>query len=320
MTSSCLCLYLFELTTCRAITGFFTYDNVPDTCADKNLLHYQIANPVMNVFPFWIRSIQCMYKIYECKKKGTPWRNHALNLGKYSSAIFLVISSVLQVTLDDPAGPYWTPLRFHWLLWILVKSVYCSVWDIRMDWGLWRRPKAAKPSILNNSVFSFSPSRIGPSRFTFDHLPSPRTSFGSGSFEYAKVEGANTLSPISAQSPEPNVSPNFPWRLRAHRKLGTGFYYFALVSNLLMRFSWSLAITAWSFYPDFPPSWADILAFVEIGRRAQWMIIRIEFEYWNLRAKYPRQRQMAAESPSKTAAAEPAETEPDNERQLLLFY
>jgi len=279
-------------------------------------LHYPFANPIMSALPFWIRSIQCVYKIYECSKKGTPWKNHALNLGKYCSALCLVISSVLQVTFDDPDAPYWTPLRFNWLAWILIKSIYCTVWDVRMDWGLWRRPKSAKPTALANSVFSFSPSRIGPSKWSFDHFPSPRTST---EFPPSPRLSTEFSKPLLSTTPE-SV---FPWRLRARRKFGSWFYYWAIFSNLVMRLTWSMTITAWSFFPDLPPNYSDVFAFFEILRRAQWMIIRIEFEYWNLRAKYSPPKPFVEEAPEPPSRADPApepEPETETEKQLLLFY
>jgi len=174
-----------------------------------------------------------------------------------------------------------------------------------MDWGLGRRPKASKPTVLANSVFSFSPSRIGPSRWSFDHFPSPRTSMD-------KPEFSKPLLNLGTEQ-------TFPWRLRSKRKFGAGFYYFALVSNLLMRLSWSMTITRWSFYPDLPPSWADILAFIEIGRRAQWMVLRIEFEYWNLRAKFSRPKQLTEEVPERQVRPEPSESESDNSDHQLLY-
>jgi hypothetical protein len=305
LTSSVVCLYLLELTTCRAVTGYFQNSRL-DTCADKSLLYYQFANPFMSALPFWIRSIQCMYKIYECKQKGVPWRNHALNLGKYSSALCLVIASVLQVTFDDLDAPYWTLLRFNWLAWLCIKTVYCTVWDIRMDWGLGEGSVTAKPVVLPSSVFAFSPSRMGSSRWSFDHFPSPRA--------HDKLDSSRPLMKSSS------LENDFPWRLRSKRKFGSWFYYWALASNLVMRLSWSLTITSWSFYPDLPPSWSDILAFVEIGRRAQWMVIRIEFEYWNLRTKFSRAQPLIEEVAERPIRQEPSEPGADNEHQLLLFY
>ena len=66
------------------------------------------------------------------------------------------------------------------------------------------------------------------------------------------------------------------------------FYYYAVVSNLILRFSWTL------IYLPFVPSWLHttphllitVLAFAEGFRRAQWALIRLENEQINNFEKY----------------------------------
>lgn len=78
--------------------------------------------------------------------------------------------------------------------------------------------------------------------------------------------------------------------LRVKRLLPTWFYYYAIISNLLLRFAWCL--------PYLPPSVLPaglqantqmlfiVLALAEGLRRAQWSLIRIENEQVNNPEKY----------------------------------
>eukprot|EP01117_Protostelium_nocturnum_P007705 TRINITY_DN2766_c0_g1_i2.p1 TRINITY_DN2766_c0_g1~~TRINITY_DN2766_c0_g1_i2.p1 ORF type:complete len:824 (-),score=249.76 TRINITY_DN2766_c0_g1_i2:620-3091(-) len=59
------------------------------------------------------------------------------------------------------------------------------------------------------------------------------------------------------------------------------FYYFAIVSNLLLRLTWILSISPdliYKFVPIHPASFAVLVATLEILRRAQWNLLRLENE------------------------------------------
>ena len=71
--------------------------------------------------------------------------------------------------------------------------------------------------------------------------------------------------------------------LRPEIRLPAWFYYFAAITNLIMRLLWILPL-----YQDQMPTWVTsgqvlttFLAIAEILRRGQWAVLRIENEQVN---------------------------------------
>lgn len=77
--------------------------------------------------------------------------------------------------------------------------------------------------------------------------------------------------------------------LRDKLKYPNHFYYFSMVTNLLLRFSWLLMFISSTMYP---PNFYNnggllfLLALAEAYRRAQWSLFRIENENVNNFEKY----------------------------------
>jgi hypothetical protein len=69
----------------------------------------------------------------------------------------------------------------------------------------------------------------------------------------------------------------FPWRLRPRRVFPTPVYYVAMFVNFWARLSWGLALSV--SYTFIPRALNPLLAIVEIFRRMQWMIFRVENAY-----------------------------------------
>lgn len=61
------------------------------------------------------------------------------------------------------------------------------------------------------------------------------------------------------------------------------FYYYAIISNFIMRFFWLLNLPSTGYGPPWVKNHAItfIMMFVEGFRRAQWSLIRIENEHVN---------------------------------------
>lgn len=145
-TSACLTLWQMEYTTCSfavTIAGYAKSSNddqlgswslrASEECG-SNSWNAQIMRPTMYLLPFVLRFFQ------ECRTKNW-W-----NVGKYFSAIMMVLSSTLhdqQRNLgkgsedDDNVGAYTLTFWYgFWIFWAIVKTVYCYGWDILRDWGL----------------------------------------------------------------------------------------------------------------------------------------------------------------------------------------
>lgn len=78
------------------------------------------------------------------------------------------------------------------------------------------------------------------------------------------------------------------WQLRSKRLYRhTGFYYWALLSNFFGRIAWALTITPHGVMNGMPaPVSTTLLAVVELLRRAQWSLLRLENEYLSNSAHY----------------------------------
>lgn len=80
----------------------------------------------------------------------------------------------------------------------------------------------------------------------------------------------------------------FPWRLREHRIYPSRtFYLWAAASNLLGRLAWAFTITPHGVFEGVPRGISTTaMAIIEILRRAQWSLLRIEYEYTSNAAHY----------------------------------
>lgn len=74
-----------------------------------------------------------------------------------------------------------------------------------------------------------------------------------------------------------------PYQLRRERIYPyKSLYYLAAVLNLMGRLAWALTITPHSLFTGVPRGvTTTIIAVVEILRRAQWSLFRLEYEYTN---------------------------------------
>eukprot|EP00163_Fabomonas_tropica_P014171 TRINITY_DN2585_c1_g8_i1.p1 TRINITY_DN2585_c1_g8~~TRINITY_DN2585_c1_g8_i1.p1 ORF type:complete len:378 (-),score=38.65 TRINITY_DN2585_c1_g8_i1:21-1154(-) len=221
LTSACLTLWDLEYGVCFYLRGEWLstqYDGPSVSVCDGDNKKY--FKPIMYVLPFWLRFVQCWYRAWVTRHQGGwPHYQNFVNAGKYLSAILVVFTSSMNTDFIDFDHPYdWSTWRFLWLGAIVVKTLYCYIWDITMDWDLAIHGDKAKH-----------------------------------------------------------------WLLRPHLIYGRHYwvYYAAMVSNFFARCAWSLAISPHAA----PADWSLALAMVEILRRAQWKVFRMENSELRDRAK-----------------------------------
>lgn len=208
MTSACLLLWELEYGVCFLSTAgaFLTDSDLTDNVnrCDTSHVHGRVMKPVMTALPFWLRFVQCLVKLYECRSL-TGWARwqHAVNAGKYSSALAVVVSSTIHATVLQ-TWSFWL-----WIGCLIVKTTYCYVWDLMMDWDF-------------------------------------------------KLSRACFLRP----------------QLIFHGK--TWLYKQAIFTNLCGRIAWSFAISPHIELGELK----ILLAAVEILRRAQWVVFRVENEHF----------------------------------------
>jgi hypothetical protein len=166
--------------------------------------------PFATALPFWLRFLQCMSRYFEALRNGKKrWaaHQHLVNALKYVSALAVVATDTL--TLYHGGKMHDQSSYYHaWVVALVIKTVYCYVWDVTMDWGLWR-----------------------------------------------------TSSPFALRSKT----------MFSHKKL----YYVAMVTNAFGRVAWAFGISP----HQYPEEWTLWLQTVEVLRRIQWLIFRVENEY-----------------------------------------
>lgn len=81
----------------------------------------------MGFIPYWFRFLQCLNKRYYTKQNV-----HLFNAGKYFSDLMIPLFTIWYVAQDyNRAFWYWFSAR-------MVATIYSYIWDIYMDWGLFR--------------------------------------------------------------------------------------------------------------------------------------------------------------------------------------
>jgi len=63
------------------------------------------------------------------------------------------------------------------------------------------------------------------------------------------------------------------------------FYYWAILSDLVLRCSWTLTISASNVWPVSADVFSSLIASLEVLRRGQWNLIRLENEQLQLKSK-----------------------------------
>jgi len=93
--------------------------HLPDTNQCSFLLSYSYT---IAFFPYWFRFMQCFNKYHETKLKA-----HLINAGKYFSCLLICLSAIFE-------GYSLT----QFIIVHFIATTYCFVWDLYMDWGLFR--------------------------------------------------------------------------------------------------------------------------------------------------------------------------------------
>jgi hypothetical protein len=100
---------------------------------------YYVLRPLLAILPSWWRLGQCLRRYYETRQ-AFP---HLVNAGKYTSSIVVTVLSAIATGLylknEDHQTPYYYVFFVAWLLSAIFSSGYSFAWDVKMDWGLFKR-------------------------------------------------------------------------------------------------------------------------------------------------------------------------------------
>eukprot|EP01138_Halocafeteria_seosinensis_P015804 gb/GECG01016128.1/.p1 GENE.gb/GECG01016128.1/~~gb/GECG01016128.1/.p1 ORF type:complete len:498 (+),score=40.29 gb/GECG01016128.1/:1-1494(+) len=208
LTSAGTAIYRFQYGLCSLATTGWLQPGAADQHCGTGTLYDMVMLPFATALPFWLRFLQCMSRYFEALwngKRGWAAHQHLVNALKYASALAVVATDTL--TIYQGGKNHETPYYHAWVVALVIKTVYCYVWDVTMDWGLWR-----------------------------------------------------TTSPFA---------------LRPRTMFSKKFYYVAMVTNAFGRVAWAFGISP----HQYPEEWTLWLQTVEVLRRIQWLVFRVENEY-----------------------------------------
>ena len=281
-------------------------------CTDSNL-PYRTIRLLLSVLPFWIRLMQCLRAYTD---GGCTDRRQLFNGLKYCCSIGVV---VLSTVADGSRSTSWLALS-------MISTVYALCWDIFIDWGLgpsrWRVrvhgevPTASLPASRDPSVPAMrrTPSaaqlnvaaqlernRRRMARQSYESYgESPSKDSGPQGFD-SRLEPLDELNGQDTASPAAGGGGN--WLLRPVRVFPDSIYFSAIFLNFLARLGWAIYISPGQ--QIVAQNTTLVLGAVELYRRAQWALLRVEWEQisrsWRA-AKESEGRDRQASSPRMASA------------------
>ena len=109
---------------------------------------------VFGILPYWWRFAQCLNKYHETEQKV-----HLINAGKYMSCIVPQFFPIWLSSATHAEGlKYDVDTVFYVYMSIyIVRTTYCFIWDIYMDWGLCRSNKKGDPNRFLRPKINYAP-------------------------------------------------------------------------------------------------------------------------------------------------------------------
>ena len=259
-------------------------------CTESNP-PYRTIRLLLSALPFWIRLMQCARAYYDGRCSD---RRHLFNGLKYCCSISVVIQSQLG---DGSRSTSWVALS-------TISTIYAFFWDILIDWGLgpawWRVrvhgevPTYSPPSSRDTSVPSMRriPSaaqlnvaaqlernRRRMARQSYEEYSgSPSRDAGPRSFDVGPGSSHGDRLSYAPDSlhPAPAAATSGNWLLRPVRVFPDSIYFGAIGLNCLARLSWAIYISPGQ--QIVAQNTTLLLGAVELYRRAQWALLRVEWE------------------------------------------
>ncbi|WFD31793.1 protein-ER retention protein [Malassezia sp. CBS 17886] len=216
-----------------------------------------IVVPMLISAPYCIRLRQCLSE-YLMTPAPTRTRRPLYNALKYASAFPVIWMSALQRwTPHTPAmeayGIFLLPRTLRqtlWLLAVLFNTLFSFWWDVTNDWGLDLLQRPAWETLRAH------------------HIPELHRRSD------AHADGAEaTASTRHARRGSVLRGPEKPLPLPAV------LYYAFILVNLVLRFTWSLKLSAHLQYLADWQRGLVLLEALEIVRRSVWVLLRVEWEY-----------------------------------------
>jgi len=116
------------------------------TCMPINSFWFATILPIL---PYWWRFAQCLNKLYYTRN----FNPHGINAIKYSTGI-IYCTVYLANTMNGSHNP-WSRIFILGISCHFVNAIYCWVWDVRMDWGLWQDKALLREELLLHSSWKY---------------------------------------------------------------------------------------------------------------------------------------------------------------------
>ncbi|KAL1917785.1 uncharacterized protein VTP21DRAFT_3619 [Calcarisporiella thermophila] len=245
----------------------------------SNYCHQRVVGPILMAVPYLIRLRQCI-----CEYRASRYANqrHLYNAIKYATSLPVILFSALQtsegssgrVVLDggEEAMVSTSTTFYLWLFFVCINSAYSFYWDVFVDWSALVPADPAYDATPNNSPATelMDTSASGTSITISSTSPTPRYSHDRQ--DYFKPAKSNLGSKGSSRG---------RWWLRLRPNLQFGdpvIYYLAIVSNFLLRTTWSLKLSTHLRIENLEGG-VFFMELLEIVRRWMWIFFRIENAY-----------------------------------------
>ena len=194
---------------------------------------------------FFLPFVSCLplwFRFQQCLRRYYDTRNrwpHLMNALKYAVAHSVVIVSVFHPSFSDHHSARWELFRSCWLASTIASSVYTMVWDVTQDWGLGGK-------VAVGDAVGLRSTRLFPSVWFYY--------WAMFSNSFLRFGWVLTLVPFSLFEPEPDPLADSPT---------SGSAQFTYLSFLFQ--SQSILVT--------------LLTALELVRRFQWTLLRVEWEH-----------------------------------------
>lgn len=234
-------------------------------------VHNILIPSIFAGIPYIIRARQCLIMYSVGVSKNCPKRfEHILNAIKYSTSIFPICLSAYQKVIDPEVAER---LEKYLIIMLVVNASYSFYWDICMDWGMM---KMSNPASLsgNFALCAGGAKPVETAPLIIGETPKKSV---------AGIGGASTNASCTHTI------------LRPRLRFGVGLSSTILITDAILRFSWTLRFYSAGIFPN-ADTFVLVTQFLEVFRRAIWNLLRVEWE--NLK-----QQKALKEAPSKISSS-----------------
>ncbi|KMY97824.1 uncharacterized protein Dsimw501_GD13167, isoform B [Drosophila simulans] len=235
--------------------------------------YVSLLHPIVAILPAYFRFAQCIRR-YRDTKESFP---HLVNAAKYATSFFVVIfAHKYHTTTDTYPLSKENPWFYCWITAAIFSSCYAYTWDIKMDWGLFDSKAGDNRFLREEIVYSSTVSPVGWSFvLAFFFLP-----FG------VRVGAVPTNNGHDKYLGKRHVKQSFKAFIISLLVGGQWFYYFGIIEDLILRFSWTLSMSLIEAGYIEGDVMMTILSPLEVFRRFIWNYFRLENEHLNNVGKF----------------------------------